>query len=151
LAAFSPDGKTLAIGSYNGGVHLWHIATHQIATPLTGGTGQNYQVVAFSPNGKTMASASSDNGTVRLWDLATGQQIATLPTGDTSVAVSAAFSTDGKTLAVSSYGGTVHLWNVRYLVDVVSDLCASAGRSLTRTEWARYTSQNLPYQQICPE
>jgi WD40 repeat protein len=155
LVAFGPGGHTLATAYYSGTVRLWHIAPHQIPTPLTGGTGQTYQgVVALSPDGKTLASASGEsgrsNGTVRLWDLATGQQIATLPTGDTSGATSVAFSPDGKTLAVGNSDATAQLWNVSYLVDVVPDLCASAGRSLTRTEWARYTSQSLPYQQVCP-
>jgi WD40 repeat protein/transcriptional regulator with XRE-family HTH domain len=151
LVAFGLGGHTLATASYGATVRLWHIATHQIATPLTGGTGQTYQAAAFSPDGKTLATASGNgNDTVRLWDLTTGQQIAILPAGDTSPPTSVAFSPDGKTLAVGSDDGTVHLWNVGYLMDVMPNLCASAGRSLTPIEWARYTSQSLPYQQVCP-
>ena len=44
---------------------------------------------------------------------------------------------------------TVRLWDVAYLVNVVQRLCASAGRSLTRAEWARYVPV-LPYQKVCP-
>jgi WD40 repeat protein len=152
LVAFGPGGHTLATANDRGTVRLWHIAPHQIPTPLTGGTGQTYQgMVALSPDGKTLASASGTDDTVRLLDPATGRQIATLPTGDTSTADSIAFSRDGKTLAVGSDDGTVHLWNVGYLMNVLPDLCASAGRSLTPTEWARYTSQSVPYQQVCPK
>jgi hypothetical protein len=59
-----------------------------------------------------------------------------------------AFSQDGKTLATSSYDGEVRLWDVAYLTDPVSGLCASARRSLTRAEWAQY-APGLAYQSTC--
>jgi len=43
----------------------------------------------------------------------------------------------------------VRLWDVAYLVNVVPHLCALAGRSLTRAEWAQY-APGLAYQSICP-
>ena len=103
--------------------------------------------VAFSPDGTTLAAGSTD-GTVRLWDMATHRQITTL-TGPTGAVNSVAFSPDGKTLATGSADHTVRLWDVAYLVNVVPRLCASAGRSLTRAEWARYVPV-LPYQKVCP-
>ena len=53
--------------------------------------------VAFSPDGKRLASASRD-GTVKVWDAATGQEIRTLK-GHTGFVTSVAFSPDGKRLA----------------------------------------------------
>jgi hypothetical protein len=39
---------------------------------------------------------------------------------------------------------------VAYLVDTASYLCASVGRSLTHSEWARYMPPGAAYQQLCP-
>ena len=67
--------------------------------------------VAYSPDGKTIASGSSDK-TVKLWDVTTGENIASLE-GHTWEIRSVAFSPDGRTLA--SAGGrdrTLKLWDV---------------------------------------
>jgi WD40 repeat protein len=144
--AFSPDGETLAAGSGDGTVQLWDMATEQQIATLTRHHG-TVTSVAFSPDGTTLAAGSGD-GTVQLWDRATHRQIATL-TSPTGTVTSVAFSRDGKTLAASRADHTVRLWDVAYLVNVVPRLCASAGRSLTRAEWARYVPV-LAYQKVCP-
>ena len=73
--------------------------------------------IAFSPDGKTLASASSDS-TIKLWDVATGKEQATLE-GHTNVVHSVAYSPDGKTLASGQTANgppppdkTIKLWDI---------------------------------------
>ncbi len=81
-----------------------------VAAPNTlGGHAKAVNGVSFSPDGKILASASSDN-TVKLWDTATGKEIKTL-TGHTYVIHDVSFSPDGKILASASDDKTVKLWD----------------------------------------
>jgi WD40 repeat protein len=67
--------------------------------------------VAFSPDGKTLASGSADS-TVILWDVESRQPVGQPLRGHTSTVTSVTFSHDGKTLASSSTDKTVILWDV---------------------------------------
>ena len=62
----SPDGKTIAAGSWDKTVNLWSVDGRELIT-FTGHS-DSVPSVAFSPDGKTIASGSGDN-TVKLWNL----------------------------------------------------------------------------------
>ena len=106
--AFSPDGNTLASGSFDSTIRLRNMDTYKAATLK----GHEYGVgcVAYSPDGKTIASGSGDK-TARVWNAATGETVQ-IYTGHERAVTSLAYSPDGKTIVTGSYDKTIHLWKV---------------------------------------
>jgi RNA polymerase sigma factor (sigma-70 family) len=118
--AFAPDGRTIASGSAGGivtsgsasrdnVVRTWDALTGQIKGRWLGHT-DGIEVVAYSPDGRLVASGSRD-GTVRLWDAEAGKEVGCLDAQDGTV-TAMAFSPDGKTLASGGKRKIVHLWDV---------------------------------------
>ncbi len=115
---FSPDGKYLASGSEDQTVRIWSLESQQEANPsparpqsqmLSGHTSW-VRSVAFSPDGRLLASGSDDQ-TVKLWDVNSAQRIRTLK-GYARGIRSVAFSPDGQTLASGSEDQRVRIWDI---------------------------------------
>jgi WD40 repeat protein len=85
------------------------LAKAEEARTLKGHTGA-VTAVAFSPDGGTLVSASTD-ATLKLWDVKNGELRSTL-TGHSGAVLCAAFSHDGKTLASGGDDSNVLLWDV---------------------------------------
>ena len=111
--AYSPDGTMLAtaavgrFGGTYGTVKLWAVSTGANFASLQGHT-QKKSVVAFSPDGSTLAMGQWA-GTVKFREATTGQYISSL---SNESAFALAYSRDGNTLALGKYDGAVKLLDV---------------------------------------
>lgn len=106
--AFSPDGKTLASGSFRE-VKLWSRPSNVHRLDLAGGAAAA-QAIAVSPDGKWAATGEA-SGAIKLWDLAIGKDPKTL-TGHTAAVTGLRFLPGGTRLISGSLDKTVRLWNV---------------------------------------
>jgi WD40 repeat protein len=114
---------------------------------LTGHTG-TVESVAFSPNGHTLATASTDR-TARLWDVRAPHHPTPLGTltGHTGTVESVAFSPNGHTVATASTDDTARLWETN--VDRVAARICSITPAITNSEWDHYLP-GLTYRPPCP-
>ncbi len=107
--ALSPDGKTLATGSYDQKIKLWSVETGAESLLLKGHNGGVFGL-SYRPDGKVLASASADR-TVKLWEVATGKRLDTL-SQPLKEQTTVTFSPDGKTLAAAGVDNRIRLWSI---------------------------------------
>ncbi len=122
---FSPDGKYLASASMDKTIRVWDMSTGKSlytlepqglviylkSGPVTNPIGLPMTTVAFSPDGKLLATGGADR-VVRLWDSTTGKVLKELKGHRMSI-TAVAFSPDGKRLLSSSLDHTIRVWDVK--------------------------------------
>lgn len=121
--AFSPDGRLIASASLDRTVKVWEVPTGRLQRTLTvGESGWGASSVAFSPDGKTLATGSGGSrdekstGQIKLWLVESGELRLTMTDPGTAVLITESpalmFSPDGKTLASAGTNQQIILWNV---------------------------------------
>jgi WD40 repeat protein len=106
--AFSPDGKWLATGCWQGKVDLWNARIGKHIGNLNGGT--RVQSLAYSPDKTTLTAAGDARAAIRRWDMGTDTP---LPEFDTnrSLIRALAYSPDGKVIVAADLKGDVHFFS----------------------------------------
>jgi WD40 repeat protein len=107
--AFSPCGKSVAIGQENGIVRVRDVSTGRpVGQPMR--HQKKINALAFSPDGTILVTGSEDF-TAGLWRAATGERLAELPPYGSPV-WTVAVSPDGKTVFTGGGAGTGRFWDV---------------------------------------
>jgi WD40 repeat protein len=131
--AFAPDGTTLACWGWQLGseICLWDVAAGKKlhARP---GHGKYADVLAVSPDGKTVASGAMHDSRLHVWDTATGRLLARLKGADDWI-MACAFCLDGKHLVSGGCHGTLQLWDV------------ARAKEVRRLEFAKMPARNFTF------
>jgi len=111
-AVISPDGKWVATAGDDGTGYILDAKTfHQVGKTIEDGSGQPIDFVSFSPDSKTLVTASQDK-TARLWAVPSGQAIGQ-PMVHEGWVEAATFSADSKYVVTASSDRTARVWDAQ--------------------------------------
>lgn len=126
IVQFLPDDDRLLLHDERNFLHVWRPRSEQ---PQPAGHSREAWCVAFSPDGKLLASGSDDH-TIKLWDVATARETAVL-NGHFATVSQISFSPDGSRLASISLDGTLRLWDIATAMPLNTVTAYKKGRTLS--------------------
>jgi WD40 repeat protein len=106
---FAREGRMLVVGSWDGSIDVWDLATRTRVRTLEGHS-QRVNSMSLGEGGSLFASASND-GTVRLWDVGVAHCLATFDAGHGPVR-NAVFAPDGRSLVSFHDDGGLEQWDL---------------------------------------
>jgi WD40 repeat protein len=110
--AWSPDGRTIAIGQWDGKLSLWDgVSDKTLRTFQATHERSDINGLAWAPDGRLLATAHQDSK-LRLWNPETGEILQTL-VGHNGMLRGVTWSPDGKMLASAGGDGEIRIWDSR--------------------------------------
>ena len=117
--AVSPDGTRLASMGVENVATVWDAKTGQKLLTVSGDASEMGYAVAFSPDGKRLATL--DTGQVVVWDATNGQRLLSLPGKSIGQSINhLSFSPDGQRLAVANMDGVPKVWDLVTQTEIIS-------------------------------
>ena len=143
----SNDGRWVAFGGNSGYVVLYDLVNNTVHRELYGHTAR-VNDVAFSNNGKRLASASWD-GTIQVWNM---EDLDDLPyyLKDNGEAYTwdLTFSPNDDYLITGTSEGKIKKWAIDNGT-MATQICQLVSRNMTKAEWDRYVNEDVEYQKTC--
>jgi WD40 repeat protein len=111
LASASNDGTIKLWGCSDERAKIWKCSDGKLVTTMLGHRDRVYQI-QFSPDGKTLGSASPD-GTARLWKIHDTNKEQSILLRQSKAINSAVFSPDGKSIAAAGSNGSLEIHDLQ--------------------------------------
>ncbi|QDY78055.1 WD40 repeat domain-containing protein [Streptomyces qinzhouensis] len=153
-AAFSRDGRFLAVTDHFGRTTLWDGTGQELIAVLVDTVPElllradgRAPALAFSADGGLLARGDPDGG-IRVWDTAAPDSAGSpLPAADGPV-LALAFAPDGEELRVTTPSTVLRRYSLS-AKEAVRAVCARAGGGPEPVEWAAHLP-DVPYREVCP-
>jgi WD40 repeat protein len=148
--AYQPGGNWIAAGVEDSAVWIWDDAALAIGAAELRRRERGYEVnsVAFSPDGRILASAGTD-GLVQLLDTGLPSAATIQLSGHRGSVNAIAFHPSGTWLFTAGADRTIRRWLLP-LEQLTEEACRAAGRNLTAEEWANFIPTKS-YRATCPQ
>jgi WD40 repeat protein len=137
-AAYSPDGRLLAVTDGRAALLVWDTQASRVVRRIAA---ERVDRISFNPRGDRLVTITGD-GRIAVWDAASGlrlgdlrvRQQQALDARDVGYQTALAWGSGGTELWTATSGGSALLWSLDPAAWIRS-ACAAAGRSLTADDW----------------
>lgn len=149
---FSPDGKTLAYGTYEKGdqrgiVRLYDLVNQKIEDRQFTGHRAGVYDVEFSPDGKLLASAGADKR-IQMWVLDSPASLPVEMENNNGYIWDLAFANGSDYLIAACNESEIRVWPTKPSL-LADQVCPKLKRNMTLDEWHKYVAPDINYENTC--